>query len=850
MKFNYLPALKMGSLERERQQLFSTETDSNILAAMFETAGLIPPIDTGSGWLTSAIGTSPQHLAITGGGAVLADDAGVLHLISDRATREVVGTGELGAFPAGNYNVYLHFIATSDEKGTVSKFDATTIIGYGTEFTKILAINRDIIIGGNRYTVLSVTDDTHLTVQSNLPAITGAKFQIGGWFIEDKSTMDERKIYVNDQYEYLVTASTLTGNHYKIATFHSDGTSISALTDTRATAVAVYRSGDSSIITAKIADNSVTNAKMADNSVGTAEIINGNVTIDKMANNSVGFNQVLNSSLDATKFINSAVTTPKIADNAITTPKIANGNITFNKMDNNSVGVYQLIDSCVETTKLTNGAVTHEKMHSDSVGTAEIINLNVTTDKIAIGAVHGGTTGTNASAQIAYQTITTENIADGAITELKIHNESVSAQKIKSQLKTLYSSVDDGDGGYTVYNDLTVTPDYIGQIGITGEDSRFYIAISKTGTKWRKLLSNTEIVRDDIADSSVGTDKIEIGAVHGGTTGTNASAQIAYQTITTENIANGAITTNKLDSTLQGSIGEHHTHASGSWDITAVANSLSHWGTTLGVSVGGITGGVDGSGAATGAIAANTIVTGNIANDAITPAKMGSQYYSASEVQLTNNECIPTYVGQFCWADDDPTKGYVGISTTDSPYWRKIDHTHSNKSTLDEYTQSNTNIADAVSKKHTHSNLTALGRIAESGTDLTIGDGYTGNTYLKGAVHIPTTMMGGAVYGRIVHKTTNYTVDNDGAGDYTIIFDVSNGEHILTLPEITSANIGRILNITSIGTGGQDVVINAHTGQIFDHNGASQLRLVDPGLRVTIQASLYGATYNWSILST
>lgn len=41
-------------------------------------------------------------------------------------------------------------------------------------------------------------------------------------------------------------------------------------------------------------------------------------------------------------------------------------------------------------------------------------------------------------------------------------------------------------------------------------------------------------------------------------------------------------------------------------------------------------------------------------------------------------------------------------------------HTHSNKSLLDTYTQTETDLADAVSKKHSHSNKTALDKISEN----------------------------------------------------------------------------------------------------------------------------------------
>lgn len=52
-------------------------------------------------------------------------------------------------------------------------------------------------------------------------------------------------------------------------------------------------------------------------------------------------------------------------------------------------------------------------------------------------------------------------------------------------------------------------------------------------------------------------------------------------------------------------------------------------------------------------------------------------------------------------------------------------HTHSNKSLLDSYEQTEANLADAVSKKHSHSNLSTLEKLSED------GDGnptFNGNT--------------------------------------------------------------------------------------------------------------------------
>lgn len=53
----------------------------------------------------------------------------------------------------------------------------------------------------------------------------------------------------------------------------------------------------------------------------------------------------------------------------------------------------------------------------------------------------------------------------------------------------------------------------------------------------------------------------------------------------------------------------------------------------------------------------------------------------------------------------------------------KNSHTHSNKNLLDTYTQTESNLSDAVSKKHSHTNKTQLDKIGETGGKMT----YNGN---------------------------------------------------------------------------------------------------------------------------
>jgi photosystem II stability/assembly factor-like uncharacterized protein len=241
MKFNYLDSLKMGSLEREHQQELIQRITQGTLQSMFFTPGLLPPL-TVSGteqWGVAKTSGAYDGLLVQSGNAVLADDTGLLFIIQGGDARAISGP-----FSAGAYKVYLHYHTTNDERGTVSKGTiggTDYILGTNTEFLKILGVNREIIIAGTSYKVQAVQNDLQLSLQVAVPTVTNAKFQVGGWFVDEPVTIDGKKIYVNDSFEIIVTTSTLTGNHYLLATFTSDGTSISALTDHRSSSLAVYK---------------------------------------------------------------------------------------------------------------------------------------------------------------------------------------------------------------------------------------------------------------------------------------------------------------------------------------------------------------------------------------------------------------------------------------------------------------------------------------------------------------------------------------------------------------------------------------------------------------------------------
>ena len=97
-------------------------------------------------------------------------------------------------------------------------------------------------------------------------------------------------------------------------------------------------------------------------------------------------------------------------------------------------------------------------------------------------------------------------------------------------------------------------------------------------------------------------------------------------------------------------------------------------------------------------------------------------------------------------------------SLTDTPDLSSL-HTHSNKALLDEYTQTNEDLADAVSKKHTHQNKELLDTLTSSGS----GDFFLSadGTYRK------------------IKSTINFDaiIAQDCSGDYTDIVDAWNDGH-------------------------------------------------------------------------
>lgn len=196
------------------------------------------------------------------------------------------------------------------------------------------------------------------------------------------------------------------------------------------------------VTSAEIADNAVGSTEIADNAVGTSEIIDGSVTSAELAANAV----------ITSKIADGAVITSKLADNSVTSIKIVDGNVTTADLADKAVTAAK-----IDNMGATNGQVlkyngTNWAPAADATGnflvlpgagidvtqsgnTFIVINSGDTdaTDDLTNATIfNGDVTGTSgnlqlkagivANADMAPNSIGTNNLINGAVTAVKLNN--------------------------------------------------------------------------------------------------------------------------------------------------------------------------------------------------------------------------------------------------------------------------------------------------------------------------------------------------------------------------------------------------------------------------------------------
>lgn len=163
-------------------------------------------------------------------------------------------------------------------------------------------------------------------------------------------------------------------------------------------------------------------------------------------------------------------------------------------------------------------------------------------------------------------------------------------------------------------------------------------------------------------------------------------------------------------------------------------------------------------------------------------------------------------------------KAYSNATTTADGLMSKEDkakvHDHSNKALLDTYTQTEANLADAVSKKHSHSNKTLLDTYDQT------------NTNIKDAVTKK-------------HSHSNKTVLDATTASYTTAEKTKLGKIDDSLLDVTADDIGKVKDVKVNGTSvlGSDGVANVAVPSLKKQS-------VNAASSMWTTRTLNGATYN------
>lgn len=176
-------------------------------------------------------------------------------------------------------------------------------------------------------------------------------------------------------------------------------------------------------------------------------------------------------------------------DGSVTTAKLGAGSVTTEKLASASVTNEKLDDDAVTTDKIDEGAVTTAKLADGGTTTAKLANEAVTTGKIDDGAV------------------TTDKVADGAITKAKLNSNVTHMEYILGNgFQPTTSTVGSGKEIYLENGQM-----YTNGVTLYLMEPWFCTQISSKGNHiWRTpRWQYVSIETGDIADGAITTDKLD-----------------------------------------------------------------------------------------------------------------------------------------------------------------------------------------------------------------------------------------------------------------------------------------------------------------------------------------------------
>jgi hypothetical protein len=176
--------------------------------------------------------------------AIIKDADGIVKQVKETGIVNIDMSNIL-TYPNNTYNILLQKKTIYTESGTITfTYGSNQVVGVGTFFTKNLDKFMNLIIdssisgNNNKYAVLSVEDDTHLTLQQIFTGTTEGSLQyaVGGRFPDAAyvpATIADYRIYQYDSYEIVITTNAPATGQYRIATVVKAGGVLTTVTDKR-----------------------------------------------------------------------------------------------------------------------------------------------------------------------------------------------------------------------------------------------------------------------------------------------------------------------------------------------------------------------------------------------------------------------------------------------------------------------------------------------------------------------------------------------------------------------------------------------------------------------------------------
>jgi len=516
------------------------------------------------------------------------------------------------------------------------------------------------------------TSDGNPPASSPTPSLTGGpNYILAEWDPVSNADIVTYEVHVSQTTGFTPGAGTLCGETagtFYFITLEGDGTPLAYGTTYYCKLIAKDADGSASagtqdsgamvqIQTADLVDTAVTEAKLASLSVSLAKLQTDSVDTSKIVNDAITNAKIGNNAVDTAELVNDAITSAKISAGALddlthyastirpvaivgALPTLPNASYpsgstviltTDSKLYRNNAGTWttavptvdltgtiaeaQIADNAVTTNKIANDAITNAKVANNAIDTAEIVTDAITNAKIANNAVD--------TAEIVADAITSAKIAAGALDDLGHYASSIRPVVIVGTLPTL------PDSSYPDGSTVTLTTDGKLYRNNSGTWTAAVPTVDLTGT----------IVEAQIADNAVTTNKIVADAI--------TNAKIANNAVDTAELVNDAITSAKISA---GSL-DDLTHYASSLRPVAIVGVLPTLPDSNYPSGSTVTLTTDGdlyrndAGTWTNAVATSaltgTITETQIADDSISTAKIQANAVTASEIAantITSNE--------------------------------------------------------------------------------------------------------------------------------------------------------------------------------------------------------------------